>query len=112
MEFKSLECFVLIVPLWNWNTILPEGGGGYAGFNCTFMELKSEESELLIVATKSFNCTFMELKYTASERSETLILVLIVPLWNWNSEGLVRGNYFDGSNCTFMELKFSSRMYY
>ena len=31
---------VLIVPLWNWNTLLDKDGKPKAGFNRTFMELK------------------------------------------------------------------------
>ena len=53
---------VLIVPLWNWNYLVP------------YLRWKS----------RRFNRTFMELKLI----SNFLILfgdnVLIVPLWNWN----------------------------
>ena len=32
----------------------------------------------------SFNRTFMELKYSKTGRTTFGIIVLIVPLWNWN----------------------------
>ena len=36
----------------------------FAGFNCTFMELKSYPRTRESGSKASFNCTFMELKFT------------------------------------------------
>ena len=55
---------------------------------------------------KSSNCTFMELKSRNIFKTNKLFIVLIVPLWNWNT--VDKGHWCDGadgSNCTFMELK-------
>ena len=58
---------VLIVPLWNWNSVNEEKGWKLDRFNRTFMELKCDS----IPATKP-------------ER-----FVLIVPLWNWNNGTMI-----------------------
>ena len=78
--------YVLIVPLWNWNRIYAK----FASFeplcsNRTFMELKLVLFALSHSAFKGSNRTFMELKYCRRTYSPLLVLVLIVPLWNWNS---------------------------
>ena len=74
------------------------------------------------------NCTFMELKYVTPIVFNSLLMVLIVPLWNWNkyrhnlassAESVLivpLWNWNDivehmqvqqnCSNCTFMELKY------
>ena len=79
------------------------------------------------VAIRS-NCTFMELKWKCFSPNKPRYTVLIVPLWNWNNDDVIRNiqygvlivplwNWNDGgelgvseqsrcSNCTFMELKF------
>ena len=59
---RASDLHVLIVPLWNWNSISP---------------LSSTEGA-------SFNCTFMELKYSKVQAVCYAWIVLIVPLWNWN----------------------------
>ena len=65
---------VLIVPLWNWNSIKLYKGVNDYSFNCTFMELKSpfdtEKQEL----QGGFNCTFMELKYIWFSRYLVIIM--------------------------------------
>ena len=53
---------VLIVPLWNWNLDVNDISAEEKRSNCTFMELKSQQ--------------------TGSQTCDTN--VLIVPLWNWN----------------------------
>ena len=48
----------------------------------------------------------MELKFTLTANGNLMMLVLIVPLWNWNCRVLyVHLKSFCCSNCTFMELK-------
>ena len=101
-----------------------------AGFNRTFMELKSLNikgktyvSMVLIVPLWNwnssisdwdlnllvgFNRTFMELKFVLLYHYLIQYRVLIVPLWNWNyqqNQTLVLASRF---NRTFMELKFTS----
>ena len=51
------------------------------------------------------NRTFMELKLGAYLDQQLTELVLIVPLWNWNSVKIGRRCKFSRSNRTFMELK-------
>ena len=57
-----------------------------------------------------FNRTFMELKCPKLISKILEIIVLIVPLWNWNIVSteleLVKGSF----NRTFMELKFKERL--
>ena len=75
---------VLIVPLWNWNSVIRYWRSSRRRFNRTFMELKS--SNTYVVGNGR--------------------VVLIVPLWNWNlpkyETALASGL---GFNRTFMELK-------
>ena len=52
------------------------------------------------------NCTFMELKSAAHLRPSWCFRVLIVPLWNWNTQQPTPSQMSSSSNCTFMELKF------
>ena len=47
----------------------------------------------------------MELKSKQGIFSDKGLDVLIVPLWNWNSQGDCGRTQQGGSNCTFMELK-------
>ena len=49
----------------------------------------------------------MELKFLKSMLLLLHVLVLIVPLWNWNSELKDWSDALKGFNCTFMELKLS-----
>ena len=52
------------------------------------------------------NRTFMELKLERLCEENKIEIVLIVPLWNWNSVQFVSEyNEKDSSNRTFMELK-------
>ena len=54
----------------------------------------------------SSNRTFMELKFQSSNRLALSLLVLIVPLWNWNVLAYGKdGKGIECSNRTFMELK-------
>ena len=75
---------VLIVPLWNWNNVQSTCWGS---INC-------------------FNRTFMELKYSTRSSQWFYFIVLIVPLWNWNGhEKQQRQQEKQRFNRTFMELK-------
>ena len=47
----------------------------------------------------------MELKYSLSAYHLNRIVVLIVPLWNWNYADKLAKSIADSSNRTFMELK-------
>ena len=100
-------CFVLIVPLWNWNAKVFLSQIPNDCINCTVVELKLyaqsllyESSKVLIVplwnwnevarkdqnGTKQcINCTVVELKLSWLISLFLLMLVLIVPLWNWNA---------------------------
>ena len=82
--YLSSSWMVLIVPLWNWNSILRHSIKANESINCTFMELKSPEPTRL---------------------SNWKTWVLIVPLWNWNSGNVVYHDVDPCINCTFMELK-------
>ena len=83
--------FVLIVPLWNWNQWL---GADYltqpTSFNRTFMELKYGWTSSYQSWNGSFNRTFMELKWIFWSEITYLLIVLIVPLWNWNMPSFSR----------------------
>ena len=127
--FQYWGKYVLIVPLWNWNSIPTYWRGPEPSSNCTFMELKwillAVLTILLVRSNCTFmelkcpyspirccesscsNCTFMELKYVKQRRSVWSEIVLIVPLWNWNNYGYNSYKDVESSNCTFMELKFS-----
>ena len=54
---------VLIVPLWNWNNVIPDNAAVNSSFNRTFMELKSTNVYRIDGSTVCFNRTFMELKF-------------------------------------------------
>ena len=125
-----LKVFVLIVPLWNWN--VRWCFNSYTSWRCsnrTFMELKFH---LCVKTPQRGNCsnrTFMELKFYKAYYDRFGLVVLIVPLWNWNDwkefrEPIISGvlivplwnwNIYSGvlwicstlcSNRTFMELKY------
>ena len=109
-DLKRPRCSVssgLIVPLWNWND-----GNGISCLhnqwsNRTFMELKLVQVSIQRETQKSSNRTFMELKYIMNKTLKTILQVLIVPLWNWNSRlWSLHKPQAHGSNRTFMELKF------
>ena len=99
---------VLIVPLWNWNSVLTKALRTCRSFNCTFMELKSGKNGGPSMARNGFNCTFMELKF-----SWVLIQLEICSSFNCTFMELkfmidIRSISCNNSfNCTFMELKFS-----
>ena len=103
---KYTQMGVLIVPLWNWNSL----------------------HDKLFPSSDSSNRTFMELKLWYSSSKSLGTTVLIVPLWNWNPLATVKPKYWDivlivplwnwnpcvrltmianppCSNRTFMELK-------
>ena len=61
-DFTDEKVYVLIVPLWNWNSIESEFKLPEAGFNRTFMELKFIRKQAQNLRTLCFNRTFMELK--------------------------------------------------
>ena len=105
---RSFGSFVLIVPLWNWNSCGEGHMSRVLGSNRTFMELKwlqgigrAQRLAVLIVPLWNWNCyggqdtavhrcsnrTFMELKLISSLLIFLVCLVLIVPLWNWNGAG-------------------------
>ena len=75
--------------------------------NRTFMELKSHSLLLpLGPSPTSSNRTFMELKWNNKQAGSRAMVVLIVPLWNWNcSRGRCKCCPLCSSNRTFMELK-------
>ena len=75
---------VLIVPLWNWNTTCCWVLEQCNSFNRTFMELKFTSLSQVASNTRCFNRTFMELKCLHWLRLWLVLIVLIVPLWNWN----------------------------
>ena len=124
---SSSNKWVLIAPLWNWNygltaTLwqmlcsnrtfmelkprhLDRCNNGWWSSNRTFMELKHSRGPTEQMERRRSNRTFMELKLTFSWDSETWRLVLIAPLWNWNSNIWHELNTYDCSNRTFMELK-------
>ena len=86
LAVNKLRCdkSVLIVPLWNWNYYKYKLLLIKSSSNCTFMELKYA---LLLGEQRSLvrsNCTFMELKSASLRRKNWQHDVLIVPLWNWN----------------------------
>ena len=57
-----------------------------SGSNCTFMELKWEGVTNENYRAMRSNCTFMELKLFTNDVVAQRSVVLIVPLWNWNTE--------------------------
>ena len=63
--------------------------------------IKHKLSQLIVCS----NRTFMELKLGIKHKLSQLIVVLIVPLWNWNSLNVSFIAYLYRSNRTFMELK-------
>ena len=93
------------------------------------MELKLDYDLLDCSSRICINCTVVELKHWSQGSEETSIIVLIVPLWNWNTfEVKVLRFVYDvlivplwnwndwrgrfrwfghGINCTVVELKLS-----
>ena len=70
--------------------------------NRTFMELKPRSWSLLLWVNLRSNRTLMELKHVRGG----VAYVLIVPLWNWNLQNMMRNCILDdSSNRTLMELK-------
>ena len=92
------------------------------------MELKSLTWKKLNLRRNCFNCTFMELKSGCNHSSISKLIVLIVPLWNWNDKDTKEPVWIESVlivplwnwnkdtiadnkttihrfNCTFMELK-------
>ena len=115
LKFANLLYFasrwwVLIVPLWNWNQLARDCFILSFCFNRTFMELKSCCSYCSSIASTCFNRTFMELKSVLNPFWTVVLLVLIVPLWNWNYEHLVSLYEYFGFNRTFMELKYRQKV--
>ena len=74
--------------------------------NRTFMELKWVRFRTKSLPLSSSNRTFMELKYDYRDKTIFFRDVLIVPLWNWNSDTICLHLGDPSSNRTFMELKF------
>ena len=73
------------------------------------MELKFYIEIDGFISRNRFNRTFMELKWITRNETETLIRVLIVPLWNWNKGDKAKESESTfGFNRTFMELKWST----
>ena len=106
MLYDSYKIYVLIVPLWNWNSCILDLIKFNLSSNRTFMELKwmyPHESRLGITGS---NRTFMELKLNTTKLGDLYYYVLIVPLWNWNPEMSEEPIKALSSNRTFMELKF------
>ena len=88
--FKMLPCVLLIEPLWNWNQeTVCNNGWRCKTFNRTFVELKCIITTRFRSTNWPFNRTFVELKYAnANLANVNAGLLLIEPLWNWNSEHL------------------------
>ena len=84
-DFSKCQLDVLIVPLWNWNL---------------YWEVKHKQMPFC------FNRTFMELKFTTPSPLSAKEKVLIVPLWNWNYHQIFACYLISGFNRTFMELKY------
>ena len=106
----NLRSQVLIVPLWNWNSVQILQVILEFRFNRTFMELKWLQGPLSMLRRDSFNRTFMELKCSNLMRLARRLTVLIVPLWNWNNNLALRYNLDEACfNRTFMELKYYSK---
>ena len=108
-----------------------ERAGKFSLENCsnrTFMELKLGSSLHSAARWDGSNRTFMELKLYTYKLLKISVLVLIVPLWNWNwakhlvflylkvvlivplwnwnEEYEFKYSAVGGSNRTFMELKY------
>ena len=77
--------FVLIVPLWNWNQFFVWFCHRHFSINCTVVELKPFLSLLRLLLCSCINCTVVELKRGDPPEGACPGVVLIVPLWNWNS---------------------------
>ena len=56
-------------------------------------------------SSTGLNRTFMELKQKYDVNVNTAALVLIEPLWNWNTKSSISFSHFCRLNRTFMELK-------
>ena len=69
------------------------------------MELKHGEIETEYAVDTCLNRTFMELKLISLVLARTRFLVLIEPLWNWNSDSTTKHHEHHRLNRTFMELK-------
>ena len=54
------------------------------------MELKYLTDKSNVLSLRRSNCTFMELKLEDGRNLKIVVLVLIVPLWNWNYWGVGR----------------------
>ena len=107
----SCVSIVLIVPLWNWNICGGEGGWCAICSNRTFMELKLLLSQLIEIRQICSNRTFMELKFIGNITELSVLIVLIVPLWNWNLGAPLQNWRLLRSNRTFMELKYQHLHY-
>ena len=76
---------VLLVPLWNWNifvSMLKRNEGRC--FTRTFMELKLNIADKAASATKFYSYLY-GIETKISSANIAFYLVLLVPLWNWNS---------------------------
>ena len=70
------------------------------------MELKYKYFSPRLLGLSSSNRTFMELKSPSGyHQVYGSLIVLIVPLWNWNAAEAPALISAAGSNRTFMELK-------
>ena len=101
----TLLQFVLIVPLWNWNTVISfvEIFGRFVLIVPLWNWNRSYRST--VAEWPCFNRTFMELKWIIATWYQQDKHVLIVPLWNWNLEHVVLVGLVVRFNRTFMELK-------
>ena len=73
--------------------------------NCTVVELKRRTIKICYSSMRSINCTVVELKQRFGNGSAFLIIVLIVPLWNWNTVVQSYRTEKYSINCTVVELK-------
>ncbi len=75
-------------------------------FNCTILELKLKEINLILSITKAFNCTILELKHLNAILASSVATFLpfnctILELKHIGS----RSMFADAFNCTILELK-------
>ena len=76
---------LLIEPLWNWNSCAAIFQASHTAFNRTTMELKPSRFAQYFSSLNPFNRTTMELKRPPGPvLSRSAWMLLIEPLWNWN----------------------------
>ena len=101
-------CFVLIVPLWNWNAKVFLSQIPNDCINCTVVELKLYAQSLLYESSKVLIVPLWNWNFPDNLLFHPFVNVLIVPLWNWNEVARKDQNGTKQCiNCTVVELKLS-----